>query len=406
MLVSILLGRLLGPDGYGVYAFTIAWAGVFSVLVVFGADILSTRELARARAHSQYRKFRDILVWTTRRVAVSGLIMSVLFAVTTFTGFFTNGTRTVGTAIAWGTALVPMLAFLKLAQGQLLGANQILKSQLPIFVLAPLTLAIGVVYLTVTGRNTPSNALTVQIAAYALPLILSCVWVRSLPRSHNGIRSTRLDQRKWRNSCAMFATISGISILNDQIGVLMLGILAGGDQAGPFDIARKLSGLVAFMLLIINTPLGPLVAEYFSRDDLGSMQRAASITARTAMIAAVVVSLIFLLFGKQILGLFGSGFQESFIPLMILCLGHIVNAGCGAVALILNMTGHERYALTGLAASFTLAVLLNLVLIPDYQMLGSAIASSVAMILWNLILLVGIFRSLGINPTFLGRNMI
>jgi len=401
MAVSILLGRLLGPDGYGVYAFTVAWAGVFSVIVVFGSDVLSTRELSRARARSDMRFFRDIIQWTTKRTVVFGSILAMVFAVTTYTGITHN--EPVRTAIAWGAVLVPLLALLKLTQGQLLGANQILKSQFPLFFLAPSMLVVCTMGLTIGGLDEPVHALAAQTTAYASSLMLSLFWIRSLTRTPRDVHSAESTRKAWRKSCVMFATISGISVLNDQIGVLMLGTLVGKDQAGLFDIARRLSGLVAFALLIINTPLGPKVAEYFSAEDHVSLQRMVTTAARTALIAAISVSLIYLLLGRHILGLYGPGFEAAFVPLMVLCIGQIVNAGSGAVALILNMTGHERYALAGLLASLILCALLNLILIPEYKMLGSAIAASVAMILWNLILIVGTFRTVGINPTFLGR---
>jgi O-antigen/teichoic acid export membrane protein len=67
------------------------------------------------------------------------------------------------------------------------------------------------------------------------------------------------------------------------------------------------------------------------------------------------------------------------------------------------MTGHERFVMIATAISTTLNIVLNLVLIPRWNLVGAATATATSMILWNLLLVIGAHRSLGINSTILGK---
>ena len=67
------LARILGKTQYGAYAFAFAWAGVFTIVAVFGLHTLVVRDLAAYRAREQWSLARGLLRWTNRTVlATSG----------------------------------------------------------------------------------------------------------------------------------------------------------------------------------------------------------------------------------------------------------------------------------------------------------------------------------------------
>jgi len=72
------------------------------------------------------------------------------------------------------------------------------------------------------------------------------------------------------------------------------------------------------------------------------------------------------------------------------------------------MTGYEKDTALGLAISAVLNVLLNLILIPKFSMAGAAAATSISMIVWNLLLWCLVWKRLGIDSSvfrlFLIRN--
>ena len=76
----------------------------------------------------------------------------------------------------------------------------------------------------------------------------------------------------------------------------------------------------------------------------------------------------------------------------------------GPVGLLLNMTGHERETAKGVAISAVLNMVLNFLLIPRWGITGAAVATTVSMIAWNLLLAWQVNTKLTIQPTIFGKT--
>ena len=98
------------------------------------------------------------------------------------------------------------------------------------------------------------------------------------------------------------------------------------------------------------------------------------------------------LFSKMILGFFGPGYIEARWALIILLIGQAVNALCGSVGVYMNMTGKQVVFQRILVTAFTINVVLNLVLIPKYDLLGAAIATTISTVFWNIVTTTYIYR--------------
>ncbi|MFW5961344.1 MAG: polysaccharide biosynthesis C-terminal domain-containing protein [Desulfohalobiaceae bacterium] len=76
--------------------------------------------------------------------------------------------------------------------------------------------------------------------------------------------------------------------------------------------------------------------------------------------------------------------MQFWASLTILCLGQLFNAALGSVSLVLNMTGYDTAKGVGIAA--VVSVALNLLLIPLWGVIDSAIATCIALFIWNILL--------------------
>jgi len=111
----------------------------------------------------------------------------------------------------------------------------------------------------------------------------------------------------------------------------------------------------------------------------------------------------FIVWGKLFLLLaFGSPHETAYIPLIILLVGQLINSGAGSVGLLLNMSGHEQETARGMIVATVLNVVLNLLLIPLWGINGSSLATSVSLIVWNVLLWRVVQKKLGINSLALG----
>jgi O-antigen/teichoic acid export membrane protein len=74
----------------------------------------------------------------------------------------------------------------------------------------------------------------------------------------------------------------------------------------------------------------------------------------------------------------------------------------GSASLLLVMTGHERDAAVGLGIGALLNIVLSLILIPQWGLEGAAVATTISMVAWNLLLVAFVFKRLQIHTTIFG----
>ena len=199
-----------------------------------------------------------------------------------------------------------------------------------------------------------------------------------------------------------FVTISGLNVLGTSLGIIMLGPMSGASAAGIFGITNTAAALIALPLMAINAPLAPTISSAFSDGNRAELQRLATKAARSALLLSLPLALIFVLFGKSLLWMFGEEFTAGYAALVILTVGQMVNAAMGSVGVLLQMTGHERDVALALTIALVLNFILNLVLIPIWGSSGAALGAAANIVLWNTVLLIQVRRRLAIRPTAVG----
>ena len=115
------------------------------------------------------------------------------------------------------------------------------------------------------------------------------------------------------------------------------------------------------------------------------------------MLGAIPVAVVLIFVGPYLLGWIGKEFARGAVPLTILTVGQMINVGVGSVGLILNMTGYEYDVAVGVVIALLVNLTLCLLLIPQLEIIGAAIAAAVSMTIWNVMLLVRVFKRLNIK---------
>lgn len=191
--------------------------------------------------------------------------------------------------------------------------------------------------------------------------------------------------------------------LLNQVDLILLGLLSNATQAAYFAAAMRLASLVSFGLMAIGTVSGPLIASAYDRADMDGLARIAKLSARFSTLLAALIAALLVMLGKPALALFGPDFDAAYPVLLVLLVGGLANSFTGSVSYLLIMTGRERAAVGILAGALVLSVGLNLLLIPQMGSVGAAIASTLALVSWNIGMAVRMRRTLGIDATALGR---
>jgi O-antigen/teichoic acid export membrane protein len=401
VITAAVLGRLLGPAGYGAYAYAISWVTLLSVPAVMGLDVLAIREGSRYIAKKEWGVLRGLLSWSFRMVLALALALALMTAGVLWLAHGRLESQ-MESALWISVPILPLLALLRLKLGTIQGLGLVVWAQVPQMVLLPLMLlfvagALGLLY-----GLTSQYAIGAHLLAAAFALVIAVFLLRKTIRARIPHATTVRDHRLWLSSAYPLLFVSVAVMVNDQIGVIILGSMAGPKEAGLFDVVRKASALVTFVLYAINMPMGPTVAELYAKGDSKQLQKLATKGARSALLGSLPIALVLIAFGPWLLRIVGKDFAGGATALSILCLGQIVNAGMGSVGLILNMTGYERDTAKGIAIAAVVNIILNLLFIPSWGIEGAAAASAVSVMVWNILLAIWVYQRIGIDPTSFG----
>lgn len=167
------------------------------------------------------------------------------------------------------------------------------------------------------------------------------------------------------------ATGAGLLIL--WMDRLVLAALYEPEVVGLYQPAFQIAALLAFPLSALNTVLAPLFARLFQagRDD--EMLALFRMGIRWTVVLTLPAAILLLSAPGPIMGLlYGPEFEAGADALVVLTLAQCVNAGTGAIGLVLLVSDRERTWLVWSVLALGVAVAANLVLTPTLGGAGAA----------------------------------
>ncbi|MEZ4801580.1 MAG: flippase [Gelidibacter sp.] len=188
---------------------------------------------------------------------------------------------------------------------------------------------------------------------------------------------------------------SSFALLMGWSDIIMLSYFKTTKDIGIYNSSLKLAALAGITLIAINAIATPKFVEFYAKRDFDGLKDIVKKSTKMIFYATTPILIVLVLFSKKILGLFGEEFEAGYMALIVLCIASFINAISGSVGYIMQMTDQQKTYQYVIMISFFINLVLNLFLIPNYSFNGAAIASSVAMVFWNLCLVVIIKRKLG-----------
>jgi len=249
-------------------------------------------------------------------------------------------------------------------------------------------------------RATAGGALVFQLVAVGVAFASGSWWlIRRRPVSLRAAPLERSVHDRTLTDSFPFLVIALVTLFETQISLYLLGFLSDARQAGLFQAAFQLVGLIVIGLMAVNMPLQPRLAAAWARGDIEYAQRLLSETARLGLGIALVGLMGILFFPEALLRLYGSDYMEAAHALQILAIGQVVNAASGSCGVLLLMTGHQRIVMAGIISAAALNALIAYVLIPSYGVLGAAYATTASLVCWNFIFVAYSAKKLKLNST-------
>ena len=379
--VEVVLARGLGPAAYGVYALAWRITQLLVKLVTFGSVPALQRFLPSYEDDPR------------RRAAVAGLayLTTLTFGIAIAAAVWLSAPRLNDLTVARPSFVPTMRAFGVLvvllgvvtvgsaifravgsARGEVL-FNKLLRPAVRL-VGATVALAAGYSVVGVAG------AIVVATGLLALVVVPVAARVTGVVPSPRGMRT---EARRFYNHAAPVAMSSLGKVFQNRIDVLLVGALLTAVAAGVYNAVLVLIAIAWIPLLSFNQLLPPVASELYADGRTQTLNAVYSSVTRLIVTTVVPILAVLVVYGRELLGVFGPGYVEGYLPLVVYLGGVSVGSAVGATGWLLMMTDHQyaRMLLDWLLA--TLNVGLTYAFVLRFGLVGAALGTSLAIAIQN-----------------------
>lgn len=397
LLVSIVLARQLGPDLFGQYAYIIAIIPILTLPVTGGLPQLLVRSIASYAHSNNKEKMKGIIIFSYFWAFAFSLI--VITTVFFFARYFVEYERLSSLKLAvW---LVPIFSFIAITAGIIKGFNRPVVVDIIQQALQPALILLCLCFTGFYSVLVINNVFYIQIIVGCLCVFIFTYSLMTIIKKQNLSVTAFYQIKVWLKSLLPFSLIVLANTFNTQIGILVLGIYSPSEAIAGLRIAERGVQFVAMSLAIINSVTAPYIVRLYKDNNIQDLQVLAKNIARGALAIALPIVIIFIVFGKYIIEtIFGIEYVIlSYLPLVILSIGQLFNMYCGAVGNLLSMSGNAALTLKGQIIALMISISACFLLVPLYGAIGAAVAVSLGLISWNIILLRAVKKVLNINAS-------
>jgi O-antigen/teichoic acid export membrane protein len=179
--------------------------------------------------------------------------------------------------------------------------------------------------------------------------------------------------------------------------ILVLDYFVGPEDVAVYYAATKTLAMVAFVYFSVAAATAHRFSDYLATGEREKLEAFLHQSVRWVFWPSLAITILFLVFGKPLLNLFGAGFEHGYPWMFVLAVGLMARASVGPVERLLNMVGEQKLCAAVYAGTFALNFVLCLVLIPRMGPMGAAVATASAMVMESALLFLLARKRLGLH---------
>ena len=396
LLFNFIVARNYGASATGILSFSINFVKIVSIFVLFGLNISILKYIPEHRTKYSEKSARKIYWKSFKIVTVTSIVVFFIILI------FSENLASLFDKPHFNTYIL-ISGFFILPNALYLYHTAVMKAYKRINSYALIEIgshSFKVILLLLITLFYINQKVPV-IAFYLGPAVGVCLFLYNLKdkifKIENEI-SKKIKEVPGKNILLFSLPMFFIAIshtVNNSASIMVLSYYESDANIGILHIAHRLTALIPFMLIAINSVAAPKFSELYAKGDIKALSKLSKQATLVVFIFSLVVSSIYFVFGKEILNLFGEEFVSGYLALIIISIGKLINASTGSVGWLLNMTDSQKHYAGIVIFTTLLNISLNFYLIPIYGILGAAIAISISEILNNLLAFILVKLKLG-----------
>ena len=384
-----LLARALGVTEFGAYVFIYTAATLIVVPVFQGLPVLVLREASKQAG--SYRHLSRLISGTV------GLLIGIaIFSLIVFYYLFDTSDLEI---TLWSVAIFACISTLifQSYSSIIRGAGYPVLGQLAEMVVKPGVFFIFAAIIYLYGKGGAIEALICNLIASAAGVVF-VIYIYKTFLINIDININNYKLIYWIKIMIPLSVVGSFQIINSQIDLIVIGALLQSSDVGVYKISSVLAMQVSFGLTAINSIVAPSFSRLYADGKIGEIFLLNKHMVKFSFVFGMAVFLLYCLFGEYFIkNIIGSEYALSYYPLIILSAAHVLTLWAGSTSTLLIMTGNERYVIYAAVSACIINLVLNLLLIPFYGIVGAAVATSISLISWRLILVFSVNSKISVE---------
>jgi len=393
----LLIARFFGKVDFGAVSIGVTVMGFAATLSLLGLNQGIGRNLPR---YAEDSSKRGVILSAYQLALPTSLLIGgciAFFAPVIASRVFSD--PTIGPILRVFAAAVPAVVLVRLSMGVIQGLKQTRGRVVVRNVVIPGTRFVIVLAVLITGYQIIGIAYAYAFA-YVIAAIVGTYYVLTKSTLLKSVKPVGMHASMLRFSAPLVVSTAMTNVLVD-IDTLLLGVspatTTGG--VGVYRVVYPIASLLPIVLTALSFLFVPIISELHSQGAYYEMHRMYQVATKWAVFPTIPVFFAIALFPKTVISLtFGPQYVVGEAALIVLAVGFFIPVLAGPNSSALTSIGKTNALMYVDVITAMTNVALNLYLIPQYSILGAAIATSVAYGLQNLFYSAILFFSTKIHP--------
>lgn len=377
-LLFVLLGRILGVREFGLYSLGLSILHIIGVVCIFGFHNSFPRFILPYKQKGQLGRAKGLLitsVFFSVTLALLVIVIATFFSKALIQELFHE--PQLFPYFRYFLWALPFYIFVELVCFAAQGSNLFLYDAILKVTRSILIIASSLLFFWMGYRGYIMAA-----AFFAGSFVAASVGAFYLWRLGKELWCTRGEYEfsTWFRFITPTLLTGFVYLFLSEMDRIMLGVLGSAEEVGIYNAAARVAFQTAFVYGTFSSVFVPQMAELYHANKLLILRELYARFTRWIFTFTVPIVIFFVLYPKEILSLYGQGFQRGWIVLALLSFGFIFNAMAGPAGYMLRVSNRQNRELAINVVMVLTNLGLNLWLIPRFGALGAAIASFAALL--------------------------
>lgn len=398
--LTLVLGRLLGPAEYGAYAFALSVLGIGLLFATFGFHHFVIRTLPRLLVEDTQSEAVGVIVF-------GGVVVTLLSGMTAVLAFW-NADRfaeaeSLQGAVAVAALLLVPRALALFRMGTLQGLGHPIASQMPDRLIEPTLIFLGVGLLALMGG--PMGAETVLYVTLGAIVLSFLAGTPSLVSALRALWTAPAFEHVglWTVGALKSSLVFAAGTVLGATDLILLGRLSSPEETGIYGVAIKFFLLMGLPFHAGAVFLSERATRAHATGDRDGLERIAERAALRTMLASLALVLPCTAVAFFVAEIFGAGFVPAGTVILVLVWARMGLSLFGDPSTLLGATQHVGRVSIVISLAALLNIALNLVMIPPLGAIGAALATVTSYGFLTVVLAWNVRRVLGIRVFYAMR---